>query len=57
MNTFTMYATIKIEVATNLSPAAAIEEFTDNCEYFLQSTDNVKVINTEWEETNLNLTH
>ena len=57
MNTFTMYATIKIEVATNLSKAEAIEEFTENCEYFLQSTDNVKVIETEWEETNLNLTH
>jgi len=55
MNTFTMYATIKIEVATNLSKAEAIEEFTENCDYFLQSTDNV--IETEWEETNLNLTH
>jgi len=57
MNTFTMYATIKIEVATNLSKVEAIEEFTENCEYFLQSTDNVKVIETEWEETNLSLTH
>ena len=57
MNTFTMYATIKVKVATNLSKAEAIEEFTDNCEYFLQSTDNVKVIETEWEETNLSLTH
>ncbi len=57
MNTFTMNATIKVKVATNLSKAEAIEEFTENCEYFLQSTDNVKVIETEWEETNLNLTH
>lgn len=57
MNTFTMYATIKVKVATNLSKAAAIEEFTENCDYFLQSTDNVKVIETEWEETNLSLTH
>ncbi len=51
-----MYVTIKVEVSTKLSPAAAIEEFTENCEYFLQSTDNVEVIETEWEETNLNLT-
>jgi hypothetical protein len=49
-----MYATIKIEVATDLSPAEAMEEFTSDCDYFIKSTDNVKVINTEWEETNLN---
>ena len=54
METFTMYATIKIEVSTDLSPAEAVEEFTSDCDYFIKSTDNIKVVNTEWLETNLN---
>jgi len=51
MNEFTFTVTFSVKVKTDLSIENAIDEFGSNCNYELPSTDNVKVISTEWLDT------
>lgn len=51
--TYTLYATIKIEIETDLHITDAIDEFGNDCWYDFPDTDNCKVIKTEWVDTTL----
>jgi len=54
MNEYTFKVTISVKVKTDLPMEAAIDEFGGDCEYELPSTDNVKVVSTEWLDTEQN---
>jgi hypothetical protein len=47
--TLTFHATL--EVDENMDTQEAIDEFTSESSYDFPSTENVKVTNTSWEET------
>ena len=49
---YVLYATIKIEIESKLDWENAIDEFEANCFYDFQNTQNCKVIQTSWEQTN-----
>lgn len=49
--THTIYATIKIEVESELNYEDAVDEFTQNCIYDFLGTEDCKVKSTEWTET------
>lgn len=47
-----MLVTCMIEVQTDLPVDEAVQEFEQNSAYQFPDTINVKVIDTEWRETN-----
>ena len=51
--TYTLYATIRIEIESELNLDDAIDEFSAGCYYEFSDTDNCKVIQTAWEDTTL----
>jgi hypothetical protein len=51
MNEYNFTVTFSVMVKTDLPMQEAIDEFGSNCDYELPSTDNVKVVSTEWLDT------
>ena len=51
--TYTLRATIRIEIESDLELDDAIDEFSAGCSYEFSDTDNCKIIKTEWEDTTL----
>jgi len=47
----TLKITIMVKVTTDLSFEDAVDEIGSECEYDFPSTDNVKVVSTEWLDT------
>lgn len=52
-NSYTIYATIRIEIESQLGLDEAIDEFQSNCLYEFPNTEKCNVIQTCWEETTL----
>ena len=50
---YILYATIRIEIESELNLDDAIDEFSAGCYYEFSDTDNCKVIQTAWEDTTL----
>lgn len=49
---FKLLVTIAVEVESDFTALAdVVDEFGSDCDYSLPSTDNVKVLNTEWLDT------
>ena len=51
---YTIYATIRIEIETDLHITDAIDEFQNDCLYNFPDTEKCKVLNTCWEQTDVN---
>lgn len=51
--TYTLYATIRIEIESELQLDEAIDEFQSNCMYDFPDTEKCNVILTRWEDTSL----
>jgi len=49
----TFYATIRIEIESQLELDEAIDEFQSNCLYDFPNTEKCNVILTRWEDTSL----
>lgn len=52
-NSYILYATIRIEIESELDLENAIDEFSQGCYYKFPDTENCKVVNTAWEDTTL----
>lgn len=50
-----LYMIIKVLVESTLPDADVIEEIEQNSDYDIKSTDEVKVLHTEWIDTRLDL--
>ena len=50
---YVLYATIRIEIESDLPFEDAIDEFQSNCIYDFPDTQKCKVIETRWEDTTL----
>lgn len=51
MTKTTLYIVVKVEIKSDLPLEAAIDELNSECAYEIPSTDNVRVVGTEWLDT------